>query len=88
MLTLALTVYEESLCSGCGQDKSISYNPDAEGWFEAREVTCAGCAAQQRHGEGSKSQTPGGKLFVVDTRPAELVLRPWSLSVADDQTAD
>lgn len=80
---MALLAYEDSLCGGCGQPKDVVYNPDAEGWFEAHTVTCAGCAAQQEHSNKQRSQkttpTPGEKVFVVDGRPAELELKPWSL---------
>jgi hypothetical protein len=93
LLSMALTAYEESLCSGCGQPKDEAYNPDAEGWYEAHEVTCAGCKAQQDHGNGKKEPTPGAKVYVVDSRPAEVKSRSWSLpsstqpndDAADDQ---
>lgn len=85
---MALTAYEESLCSGCGQPKDVAYNPDADGWFEAHEVTCAGCKAQHEHGKG-KDPSPGGKLYVVDGRPADVQLKPWTLtSRVDDDSAD
>lgn len=83
LLTLALAAYEESLCGDCGQDKSVTYNPDAEGWFESREVICAGCAAQQQHNGQNQKRPPGQKVYVVDARPADLDLKPWSLSSPD-----
>jgi hypothetical protein len=82
MLTLALTQYEASLCGGCGQDKSVSYNPDADGWYEAQQLVCAGCAAMQNGPEGGDKNkpTPGAKVYVVDTRPPDVELLPWSPS--------
>lgn len=86
---MALLAYEDSLCSGCGQPKDTVYNPDADAWFEAREINCAGCAAQHLHGKNQKEPIPGQKTYVVDTRPPGLELKPWRLpSRADDQPAD
>lgn len=82
MVTLALTVYEESLCPGCGQPKDAAYNPDAEGWYEAHEITCAGCKAQQDHGGKQKKSAAGAKTYVVDTRPPDVELKPWRLGDA------
>lgn len=86
---MALLAYEDSLCSGCGQPKDVAYNPDSIGWFEAHEVTCAGCAADQEHRNRDKQSSPGAKTYVVDGRPPEVELKPWRLpSRADDQPAD
>lgn len=80
---MALLSYEDSLCGGCGQPKDIAYNPDADGWFEAETVTCAGCAAQQQHGRKQGKEAPAGqKVYVLDTRPPDLELMPWSLQSA------
>lgn len=43
---------------------------------------CAGCAAKQQHADANKKPPPGQKVYVVDARPAELELAPWSLSAA------
>lgn len=88
MLTLALTAHEDSLCPGCGQPKDVAYNPDSDGWYEAAEVVCAGCKAQHDHGKGQKEPTPGGKVFVIDSRPADEPLRPWALSAPHGQAAE
>ena len=86
---MALTAYEDGMCSGCGQPKDLTYNPDAEGWYEAREVACAGCAAQHEHGKDQKQATPGGKLYVVDTRPVDVELKPWRLGAElEDNSGD
>lgn len=79
LLALALTAHEDSLCGGCGQPKDQAYNPDAQGWFEARAVVCAGCAARDEHGKEQKTRTAGEKVYVVDTLPADRALAPWRL---------
>lgn len=88
LLSLALTAYEDSLCSGCGQPKDVAFNPDAEGWLEAREVVCAGCAARHRHGQARKDPVAGAKVYVEDIRPPGLELRAWSLPSAAPADAD
>ena len=56
----------------------MAYNPDAEGWYEAHELVCAGCKAHADLGKDHKEPTPGGKVYVTDTRPPELQLRTWA----------
>lgn len=87
---MALLSYEDSLCPGCGQRKDVAFNPDSDGWFEAREVVCAGCAAKQNHehGDQNRKPTPGAKVYVVDGRPADLELRPWRLGAEPDDDSD
>lgn len=78
LLSLALTAYEDSLCGGCGQPKDRAYNPDMDGWYEARaDIQCASCAAMDRHREETKKPEPGTKSYVIDARPAHDHPRPW-----------
>lgn len=49
VMAVALTLYEDSLCSGCGHPRDRAYNPDMEGYYVTREHTCQGCAARDRH---------------------------------------
>lgn len=82
---MALLAYEDSICGGCGQPKDVAYNPDAAGWFETREITCAGCAAQHTEARKDKKPAPGSKTYVIDTRPPDLELMPWSLAGSHPQ---
>lgn len=92
LLSMALLAYEDSMCPGCGQPKDVTFNPDADGWFEVQEITCAGCAAQQQHTKQHRSQKterPGLKTFVIDTRPPDLELMPWRMpSRTGDEAPD
>jgi hypothetical protein len=44
LLALALTLYEDGLCSGCGQPKRLTMDPDlADEWTTTDPFVCAGC---------------------------------------------
>lgn len=64
-------------CSGCGQPKHESWNPDSAGWYEVKEATCQGCAALEQRRELDDGYEPESKRWVLDTRPADKPLRPW-----------
>lgn len=76
---MASVLADDMRCTGCGQLKSEAWNPDAEGWYEVHEATCQGCASieQKRESDG-KDYHPDVKRWVVDTRPADVELRPWA----------
>lgn len=66
---MALTLHEDSKCSGCGHYADEAWDPDADGWYEAdADLVCAACAARERHMKDEKNREPGQLLRVVDTR--------------------
>lgn len=69
-LTLALTIYEDGLCS-CGQPMAIAHHPDNDGWYDARKVQCKSCAKRESANTGQQTPEPGEKIYTVYTRPAD-----------------
>lgn len=73
MLALALTIYEDGLCS-CGQPVVLAHHEDNDGWYDAHKRQCHSCAAQERATSGPGSDPyvpqPGEKLWTTYTRPA------------------
>lgn len=78
-LAIAHTLTADLLCSGCGQPKHEAYNPDSEGWYEVRDATCNGCAAAAKDADRHKDAVDHErKVWIVDSRPADVKLKPWS----------
>lgn len=77
VLATALILSEDMRCPGCGMPKHEAWNPDSEGWYEHREATCNGCSALQRASDGERAPKPDRKQWAVDTRPADVPLKPW-----------
>lgn len=75
---MAHVLAEKARCPGCGQPKHEAWNPDSEGWYEGREASCQGCAEIQRKADGEREPHPERKRWVIDTRPPEVELKPWS----------
>lgn len=46
-LLLALQMYEDTLCSGCGHERTRAWHPDMDGWYEPKHYRCAACSAMQ-----------------------------------------
>lgn len=46
-LMVALDIFEESLCRGCGQPIAKAWHAEYDGWFEAEKVVCHACTAQR-----------------------------------------
>lgn len=44
-LVLALQIYEDALCSGCGQQRSQSFSHDIDGEYSVETVECRTCRA-------------------------------------------
>lgn len=40
--------YQDSLCSGCGQPKGLSFDPEHEWHFKAHLYACHSCASKAR----------------------------------------
>lgn len=71
MLSLALTVYEDGLCS-CGQPVAVAHHQDNDGWFEAHKTQCHSCAARERSTSGQNyTPQPGEKVYTTYDRPAD-----------------
>lgn len=79
MLALALTIYEDGLCS-CGHPLVLAHHPDNDGWYEAHKKQCHACAARERATQGSGGDayvpTPGERVSTRYTRPADKPLPP------------
>lgn len=73
VLTLALTIYEDGLCS-CGQPMAVAHHEDNDGWYDAKKTQCHSCAkreaATQGNGKDPYKPVPGEKVYTVYTRPA------------------
>lgn len=69
VLALALTEYEDGLCSGCGHPRDRAWNEDMEGWYTAHRATCQSCQAasleQDRNGARKAAET----IYVTDDSP-------------------
>lgn len=80
ILSLAHTLTEDMRCPGCGMPKHEAYNPDSAGWYEVRDTTCNGCAAVSKDADRHKDSDhdPARKVWVVDERPPDMKLKPWS----------
>jgi len=74
VLTLALTVYEDGLCS-CGQPMAVAHHKDNDGWYDSKKTQCHSCAARERATQpnGSTPYVPaaGEKVYTIYTRPAD-----------------
>lgn len=65
-----MTLYEDSLCSGCGNPKRLTMDPDlADEWTTTHPYTCGGCAALSRAGKrNEKEEHPTALRFVIGLR--------------------
>jgi hypothetical protein len=79
VLSLALTIYEDGLCS-CGHPLILAHHPDNDGWYEADKTQCHSCAARERATQGTSNEryvpAPGEKLQTRYKRPES---KPLSL---------
>lgn len=79
MLALALTIYEDGLCS-CGQPLILAHHPDNDGWYDSHKTQCHSCAARERATQGNGKDhyvpAPGEKVYTLYTRPADKPLPP------------
>ena len=79
MLGLALTIYEDGMCS-CGHPKHLCRHPSNDGWFEVKTDQCQARAATDRvtSVKGYKPE-PGTALYTVYTRPESKPLPPFPI---------
>lgn len=63
-------MHEASLCPcGCGFPRERAWDPESDGWLEARTRTCfAKAAAERWRAENGKEAEPGTLLYVIDSR--------------------
>lgn len=68
IMALALTAYEDGLCSGCGMHSSVTHGDHNMGRFETGEDICHVCEVIESARDGDKEKPyPGQKLTLVDT---------------------
>jgi hypothetical protein len=86
LLVVAWQIYQDSLCSDCGQNRERAFNPDMDGWFEVKSLTCHACAALETHRDNRKDLKRANKDYVIDTRPVTDRPAPWvpDLSPSDE----
>lgn len=77
---MALTVYEDGLCSGCGQPRDRSWNADMEGEYVAHRATCQGCATAHQ-AKDARPLATAETLWVVDDTPAGYEPDPRQMSI-------
>ena len=68
-LALALTQLEDETGPE-GFPVADEYDPDMDGWYEAKERVNFAAAARERAEKRIKDAEPGTRLVVVDTRPS------------------
>lgn len=68
ILALALTAYEDGLCSGCGLHRSVSHGDENVGRHETAVTICHGCEPiEALHADKNRDTYPGQKVHLVDT---------------------
>lgn len=83
-LLLALTIYEESLCSGpCNQPRAQAHHPDNDGWYHVDDqpetgnaTQCAACAAIERWRADHKDEDVAWGLFPVLVHDRDYEAKP------------
>lgn len=64
---MALTVYEDGLCAGCGLHHSVTHGDENVGRWETGEDICHGCEPiEADHDKDSKDTYPGKKLTLIE----------------------
>lgn len=65
MMAMALQLYEDDTCDGCGQPRHISQQDGMVGAYEIHDqIVCHGCAAMDEHKAQAekKEALPGQKI--------------------------
>jgi hypothetical protein len=68
----------DMVCPDCGQPKHEAYNPDSLAWYSVHDATCSGCSAIADDRDDRKDQRDDRKAWVVNDRPADVPLMPWT----------
>ena len=67
LLLIALQVYEDDLCPGCGTPRTYGMDDDAAGLLNTNHGYCHGCRAleKEQRDRGDKPPPPGQKTWVT-----------------------
>ena len=66
-MALALTMYEDGLCPGCGMHHSVTRGDENVGRWETGEDICHGCEPVEAAQDAEKKNTyPGQKLTLTE----------------------
>ena len=70
-LALALQLYEDGLCPGCGQQRHEAMDPDSEGrWAALDPARCHACTAlAAKAKEYADTPVPSALRYTVGMRP-------------------
>ncbi|WP_123378619.1 hypothetical protein [Pseudokineococcus lusitanus] len=75
-LQVALTLYEDSLCT-CGHPRDRAWNDDSDGHWEVAEHICQACAARDRARTTEGKRPDGSHVGIYDADP-DRELRPMA----------
>lgn len=68
VLALALTLYEDGLCSGCGMHRSVTHGDHNVGRWETGDDICHGCEpVEAQRDDKNRESYPGQKITLVET---------------------
>lgn len=69
-LAVEWQIEQDLKCSGCGQPRDESMDPDNARHYIAEDVRCHACAAIGRRADASKKEgvEPEGLLFTIDLK--------------------
>lgn len=66
-MALALTMYEDALCGGCGGHPSVTHGDSNVGRWETGEDICHRCeVVESEQADKAKDTYPGQKLTVME----------------------
>lgn len=75
LLLIALQVYEDDCCPGCGQPRTYGMDDDAAGRYHVHSVTCHACAALEKAHQAGKNPPPGQRKYVTPDDALEHAMR-------------
>lgn len=77
LLVLAHTIYEDGL-NEMGLPRHLTTHPDNDGWYQVASVIDHSVAAREQWEKDNPTHTPGERVYVQYTRPADKPLRALS----------
>jgi uncharacterized cysteine cluster protein YcgN (CxxCxxCC family) len=66
LLLEAFQIYEDSLCSGCGQSGFHVYEPRNTVKFDVETTVCVACESRETHQANHTDRVHGEKVYVVN----------------------
>lgn len=67
IMALALTLYEDGLCAGCGLHRSQTHGDHNVGRWETKETICHGCSPfEAERDRENRDKYPGQKLTLQE----------------------